>query len=93
MSYEYTKKHLIEVRVRRDGTLNGDDISNELGTVVRKQCSLLHCTLMDFCDTINLLDARYFDKIKHDIWSLQRSIGTRELETEGREFVKSLNKL
>lgn len=46
-----------------------------------------------FCDTINLLDARYFDKIKHDIWSLQRSIGTRELETEGREFVKSLNKL
>ena len=40
---------------------------------------------MDFCDTINLLDARYFDKIKHDIWSLQRSIGTRNLETEGQE--------
>ena len=93
MSYEYTKKHLLEVRVRPDGTLNGDDIANEIDSVVKEQCLILDLTLQDFCDTINLLDARYFDKIKHDVWSLQRSLGTRKLETEGREFVKSFNKL
>ena len=82
MSNEYKEKHLLKVRVRPDGTLNGDDISDELNSVVREQCSLLHFTLMNFCDTINLLDARYFDKIKHDVWGLQRSIGTRKLETE-----------
>ena len=93
MSYEYKDIHLYKVRERPDGTLNGDDIANEQDTVVKKQCSLLDLTLQDFCDTINLLDARFFDQIKHDMWSLQRSIGTRNLETEGRDFVKSFNKL
>ena len=88
MSYEYKKIHLFKVRERPDGTLNGDDICMEQSAVIRKQCALLDYTLRDFADTINLLDARFFDKIKHDIWSLQRSKGTRKLETEGREFLK-----
>ena len=90
MSYEYKTIHLYKVRERPDRTLNGDDIAMARSAVVKDQCLLLDCTLMDFADTINLLDARFFDKIKHDIWGLQRSIGTRKLETEGQEFANSL---
>ena len=82
MSFEYTEKNLMKVRVRPDGTLNGDDLSDASHRIVREQCSLLHYHLQEFCDTINIIDARYFDKIKHDVWGLQRSIGTRKLETE-----------
>ena len=84
MSY-YKKKQLMEVRERPDGTLNGDDLFDTRNRIVRKQCSLLHYHLQEFCDTVNILDARYFDKVKHDIWTLQRTIGTKSPLQESEE--------
>ena len=70
----HTQKHLMKVRVRQDGTLNGDDIFNEREKIVKEQRDLLRLTLLDFCDTTNLLDARYFDEIKDEIWSLIQTL-------------------
>ena len=67
------EKHLLKVRIRNDGTINGDDLCDEIHKVIRKQCSILHCTLDDFNDTMNQLDARLFDEeIKHHTWKLQK---------------------
>ena len=76
MREDISGKHLMKVRVRQDGTLNGDDIFNEREKIVKEQRDLLRLTLIDFCDTINLLDARYFDEIKDEIWSLQETLNT-----------------
>ena len=71
----YKRKHLLEVRIRKDGTINGDDLFNETREVIREQCGILYNKLFDFNDTMNQLDARLFDeKLKHQTWKLQKTL-------------------
>ena len=52
---KYIEKHLMKVRVREDGTINGDDLHDGRESIVCEQCSLLDHQLFDFCDVIRII--------------------------------------
>jgi len=69
---KYIEKHLMKVRVREDGTINGDSLHDGRVSIVSEQCSLLDNYLFDFCDVINQLDSEFYQEISPKILSLKK---------------------
>ena len=77
---KYIEKHLMKVRVREDGTINGDDLHDGRESIVCEQCSLLDHQLFDFCDVINQLDSEFFQELKPQILSLKKILQEKYVE-------------
>ena len=86
MSKEYTKKQLMEVRVREDGTLNGDDISYAIGNIINRsrfnhiikyynetQLKHIELNLNNTIDKIDVFKKEFKYEIYEDLYSKKTS--------------------
>jgi hypothetical protein len=101
MSRQQQEQFLLKVRVSDDGTINGDDLSDERWKIIGEEKTKLYFSLLQFNDIVYQLDARYFEEIKDKSWAMIKSLTEKtkpledntelELERENNKWLKENN--
>jgi hypothetical protein len=102
MSREQQEQFLLKVRVSDDGTINGDDLCDELHKIIDEEKTKLYFSLVQFNDIVYQLDARYFDEVKDKSWAMIKALKPEktklsednielELERENNKWLKENN--
>ena len=86
MSKQQKEKFLLKVRVSDDGTINGDDLCDDLHKIIEEEKTKLYGSLQQFNDIVNQLDARFFDEIKDKIFTLIKALKSEGVNDSEQMF-------